>query len=164
MNKTLLQLTDVIISNTEDTNKSGGDAFWMKGEQNLLKALILYMMEDIIERESRNLPNLYEKIASEDVNKIDEIFTHVENNSAAKQAYNIYAKSLPAVKASIVTGLGVRLQVYQDKLVSALSEKNDIDLSMPAYKKCAYFIVTSDTNDSFNFLRSAYFIAFYLLS
>jgi len=155
--------TDVIISNTEDSNKTG-DAFWMKGEQNLLKALILYMMEDVIERESRNLPNLYAKIASEDVNKIDEIFTHIENDSAAKQAYNIYAKSLPAVKSSIVTGLGVRLQVYQDKLVRALSEKNDIDLSLPAYKKCCYIIVTSDTNDSFDFLRSAYSIVFYLLS
>lgn len=148
---------DIIVDNTESGINNNGDAFWSKGEKNLLKALTLYMIEDILEKNGRNMSKLYKKIASEDINEIEQLFTHLEDDSSARLAYNIYAKSLPSVKSSILTGLGVRLQIFQDALVRALTSKSDIDLTLPSEQKCIYYLITSDMNKTYDFLIGLFY-------
>ena len=147
--------TDVIINNTEDSTVKK-DMFWENGEKNLLKALALYITEKC-EPTERNLAKLYSLIANRKVYELDQLFSVLNNNSAAKMSYNIYSQSNDNIKSSIVLGLGTRLQIFQNKEVRNLTSTSDIDLTKPAKSKCAYFCVTSDMNTTFDFLAGLFF-------
>ena len=46
--------SQIVIEGTELNRKSGGDEFWSRGEQNLLKALLLYTIYYVQDEEKRN--------------------------------------------------------------------------------------------------------------
>lgn len=134
-------VANIIISNTQKHNKNSDD-FWPRAEENLLKAFILYAYERMIETNS--LENIYNKIASQDISDLASMFNSLNDSSAARMSYNIFAQGSDTVKASVLTGLGTRLQAFQNKLVGDITSNTDIDLSLPAKQKCAYFVITSD--------------------
>lgn len=80
--------SDVIISNTQRHDK-GGDEFWPRAEENLLKAFEFYFLEMLIDK--NNLTNVYKKVASGDISEIDSMFKGLSNDSPAKMSYNIFA-------------------------------------------------------------------------
>ncbi len=132
---------DIIISNTQKHNKNSDD-FWPRAEENLLKAFILYFKEKMIE--TNTLTDIYLKIAGKDISDIDDMFKSLPQNSVARMSYNIFAQGSDTIKSSVLTGLGTRLQAFQNTLVQQVTSNTDIDLELPAKQKCAYFIITSD--------------------
>lgn len=132
---------DIIISNTQKHNKNSDD-FWPRAEENLLKAFILYFKEKMIE--TNTLADIYFKIAGNDISDIDDMFKSLPQNSVARMSYNIFAQGSDTIKSSVLTGLGTRLQAFQNTLVQQITSDTDIDLELPAKQKCAYFIITSD--------------------
>lgn len=132
---------DIIISNTQKHNKNSDD-FWPRAEENLLKAFILYFKEKMIE--TNTLTDIYLKIAGKDISDIDDMFKSLPQNSVARMSYNIFSQGSDTIKSSVLTGLGTRLQAFQNTLVQQITSDTDIDLELPAKQKCAYFIITSD--------------------
>lgn len=51
-------------------------------------------------------------------------------------------------------GLGNRLNVFQDKLVDALTSDSTMDLTLPRQKSCAYFCILSAQDSTYAFLSS----------
>ena len=51
---------------------NGGDEFWPRAEENLLKAFEFYFLETISDK--NNLTNAYKYIANGDIGEIDNIF------------------------------------------------------------------------------------------
>lgn len=147
---------EVVISNTKIAGSKSGDPFWDRAEQNLLKALVLYVATEYSGRE-RNLASVYSLLASSDPKQIDMIFKGLPNGHPAKMPYNIYAQANDTVRTGVVIGLGTRLQVFQNRLVQRLTEESDIDLEMPGKDKCAYFCVSSDMDSTFDFLAGLFF-------
>lgn len=150
-------LTNVIIGNT---SSGKGDRFWDNGEGNLLKALMLYVSEypsaDNF-RYGKSLPSVYDILISNDKDHLDAMFYALENSFLAKQPYGLFSQATDAVKSGIIAGLGTRLQVLQNAKVCSLTRRSDIDLSLPAKKKCAYYIITSDQDSTMAFLSSLFF-------
>ena len=132
--------SNVIIAGTQ--KKRGKDDFWPRAEENLLKAFILYFKEKMIE--TNTLTDIYLKIAGKDISDIDDMFKSLPQNSVARMNYNIFAQGSDTIKSSVLTGLGTRLQAFQNTLVQQVTSNTDIDLELPAKQKCAYFIITSD--------------------
>lgn len=147
--------TEVVMSNTTAPG-SKGDQFWEKGEQNLLKALLLYVISEFPE-EDRNLKNLYSLISHTDAQQLDSMFKRLPNSHSAKAPYNIFCQASETVRTGIIIGLGTRLQIIQNRKVQELTAGNDIDLSAPGKEPCAYFCITSDTNSTFDFLSGLFF-------
>lgn len=56
----------------------------------------------------------------------------------------------------MIIGLGSRLQVFQSELIKKITAKNEIDLELPGQQPCAYFLVTSDQDSTFDFLASLF--------
>ena len=56
----------------------------------------------------------------------------------------------------MVSGLGIRLQVFQNELIRQITGHNEIDLTLPGKEKCAYFCITSDQDSTFDFLSSLF--------
>lgn len=146
----------VVISTTETGPKKGGDAFWDRAEQNLLKALALYVTTEL-PADKRHFGSLYDILAAGDFQSVDDLFTKLPPGHPAKGPYNVYAQAGDNVKGGVVIGLGTRLQVFQQEMVRRITSDTHIDLTLPGKEKCAYFIITPDTHGAFDFLASLLF-------
>ncbi|OPJ59779.1 VirD4-like conjugal transfer protein, CD1115 family [Clostridium oryzae] len=148
--------SEVTIANTKAAGSKAGDPFWDRGEQNLLKALVLYVVNEYPEK-NRNLSSVYSLIASGDSEIIDSKFDKLDLSHPAKIPYNIYRQAPENVRSGIIIGLGARLQVFQNKLIQGLTSENDIDLSLPGKERCAYFCISSDMESTFDFLGGLFY-------
>ena len=60
------------------------------------------------------------------------------------------------MRSGVVIGLGSRLQVFQSELIKKITIRDEIDLELPGQQPCAYFLVTSDQDSTFDFLASLF--------
>lgn len=145
--------SNTIILNTQ--KKTGKDEFWPRAEENLLKAFEFYFLQILVEQ--NNLTNIYKKIAGGDLSEIDAMFKGLPNEHPAKMSYNIFASGSDTIKASVITGLGTRLQTFQNEDLQRLTSASDIDLSLPGKEPCIYYIITDDMNGAYDFLSSLFY-------
>ena len=145
--------TDVIIKNTS-SGKS--ERFWDTSEQNLLKALILYVTHEKLP-EDRNMGQVYRMLSELSEHELDARFDVLPNSHPAKAPYNIFRQAGEKVRGGVIGGLGARLQVYQNQLICDMTGQNDIDILLPGKEKCACFCVFSDQDSTFDFLSSLFF-------
>ncbi|MCF8010879.1 MAG: type IV secretory system conjugative DNA transfer family protein [Clostridiales bacterium] len=150
--------TEVVIANTAvpGARKAGGDPFWDRCEQNLLKALTMYVKTEYPE-ENQTIYSIYNLLASGDTDALDLIFKGLDEDHPAKAPYNIYSQAGNNVKGGVIQGLGTRLQVFQNENVKKLTSTSTINLEAPGKKQCAYYCVVSDTDTTFDFLSSLFF-------
>lgn len=135
--------SQIVIENTQLDRKSSGDEFWNRGEQNLLKALLLYVINYVKNNKNKNLAYIYDCLASGNIKEIDNIFADTEGST--RLSYNIYAQATDIVKQSIVTGLATRLQIFQTDKIRKLTTKDEINFEEIGKKKtlvCSLLQVT----------------------
>ena len=148
-------LTNVIIGNT---SSGKGDHFWDNGEANLLRALILLTDYDPYKaKEEKHLPAVYQMLTSFSEKQLSAIFEKLPIDHPARAPYNLFSQASDTVKSGIILGLGTRLQVLQDRAVQRITKYSDIDLTAPGKRKCAYYIILSDQDNSMAFLSSLFF-------
>ena len=145
--------SNVIITGTQ--KKKGKDDFWPRAEENLLRAFEIYFLENKVERNT--LAEAYRIIASGDIERLDNMFRSLPLDSPARMSYNIYASGSETIKSSVLTGLGTRLQAFQNKELQELTNTTDIDLTLPGKKPCIYYVISSDVDSSKDFLVSLFF-------
>ena len=151
--ETMAQIfADVIIQNT-GTGK--GDRFWDNAELNLLKALILYV-EQGFPPEAKNIGQVYKLLTMSSEKELNALFDLLPVSHPAKVPYCIYKQASETVRSGVIIGLGSRLQIFQSKVIRQITSYNEIDLTLPGRKKCAYFCIVSDQDHSFDFLSSLF--------
>ena len=144
---------DVIIKNTTGGGK--GDHFWDSAEMNLLKALVLYVDKGY-SPENRNMGQVYQLITLNSETALNSLFEVLPINHPAKAPYSLFKQASDSVRSGVIIGLGSRLQVFQSELIKKITAKDEIDLELPGQKPCAYFLVTSDQDSTFDFLASLF--------
>ena len=145
---------DVIIKNTTNNGKS--DHFWDACEMNLLKALVLYVDQGYAE-ENRNIGEVYRLLTLNGESQLDTLLEALPSTHPAKAPYSLFKQASDTVRSGVIIGLGSRLQVFQSELIKKITAKNEIDLELPGQQPCAYFLVTSDQDSTFDFLSSLFF-------
>lgn len=145
---------NVVIAGTQLHTK-GKDDFWPRAEENLLKAFEFYFLENKLEQNT--LTDVYKIISSGDIAKLDNMFKVLPAESPARMSYNIFASGSDTIKASVLTGLGTRLQAFQNRELQELTNATDIDLTLPAKQPCIYYVISSDVDSSRDFLVSLFF-------
>ena len=144
---------DVIIKNT--TNNGKGDHFWDSCEMNLLKALVLYVDQSYAEQ-NRNSGEVYRLLTVSGESDLDSLFENLPPTHPAKAPYSLYKQASDTVRSGVIIGLGSRLQVFQSELIKKITTRDEIDLELPGQERCAYFLVTSDQDSTFDFLASLF--------
>ncbi|HBK69309.1 MAG TPA: hypothetical protein DDZ91_11760 [Firmicutes bacterium] len=91
------------------------DPFWDRAESNLLKALVLYVMNELPE-DKCNVDSLYRILTSGDSKYLDAIFGNLSPDHPAKTPFNIFAEMASKVRSRVIAGLRTRLQVFQNNL------------------------------------------------
>ena len=147
--------SQIVIEGTQLARKAGGDEFWNRGEQNLLKALLLYVINYVKKEEDKSMGFIYDALASGNIKQIDKLF--FETSGPTKLSYNIYAQATDIVKQSVVTGLETRLHVFQTDKIRNITNKDEINFEEIGNKKTCVFVVTSDTNSAFDYLSTLFF-------
>ena len=144
---------DVIIKNTTGGGK--GDHFWDSAEMNLLKALVLYVDKGY-PPEKRNMGQVYQLITLNSETALNSLFEVLPINHPAKAPYSLFKQASDSVRSGVIIGLGSRLQVFQSELIKKITARDEIDLELLGQKPCAYFLVTSDQDSTFDFLASLF--------
>ena len=144
---------DVIIKNTINNGK--GDHFWDSCEMNLLKALVLYVDQSYAEQ-NRNIGEVYRLLTLSGESDLDSLFEDLPPTHPAKAPYSLYKQASDTVRSGVIIGLGSRLQVFQSELIKKITTRDEIDLELPGQERCAYFLVTSDQDSTFDFLASLF--------
>ncbi len=152
-----LLFTHIILNNTNIDLEmaSTGDPFWEKGETNLLKALVLYIIE-MYPKKQQNMPNLYDLILNSNIKTLDILFNNIPDNTAMKRAYKVYAQGDERIRAGIIMGLGSRLQIFQHEEIRRLTEANDIDIYDLKTKNAAFFLIIPDTHSAYDYLAGIF--------
>ena len=144
---------DVIIKNTINNGK--GDHFWDSCEMNLLKALVLYVDQSYAEQ-NLNIGEVYRLLTLSGESDLDSLFENLPPTHPAKAPYSLYKQASDTVRSGVIIGLGSRLQVFQSELIKKITPRDEIDLELPGQERCAYFLVTSDQDSTFDFLASLF--------
>ena len=144
---------DVIIKNTINNGK--GDHFWDSCEMNLLKALVLYVDQSYAEQ-NRNIGEVYRLLTLSGESDLDSLFENLPPTHPAKAPYSLYKQASDTVRSGVIIGLGSRLQVFQSELIKKITTRDEIDLELPGQERCAYFLVTSVQDSTFDFLASLF--------
>ena len=143
---------DVVIKNT---GSERGDHFWDNSELNLLKSLSL-LVDQGYPPEGRNIGQVYKLLTLKTETELNSIFDGLPVTHPAKAPYSIFQQASQTVRSGIIIGLGSRLSVFQNKMIRAITSRNEIDLVLPGKERCVYYIVNSDQDSTFDFLASLF--------
>lgn len=154
-----MTLSRVIMSNTTE-DVTGG--FWDDCQQGLLLAAILYVMYDETGNTNPTLAAAYELILKNDKQELDRLFNNLDKDHPSKAAYLLYAKTDAKVRDSVIIGLMMRLQVFSSETVKRIVSEDEIDITLPAKQKCAYFLVMSDQEHTYDFISSLFFSVYFI--
>lgn len=146
---------DVIIKNTGNER---GDHFWDSAEMNLLKALVLYV-EQGYPAGHQTMEEVYKLITHTSEKELNSLFEVLPATHPARAPFAIFKQASDTVRSGVIIGLGSRLQVFQNKKICNMTNFDEIDLELPGQKPCAYYVINSDQDSTFDFLSSL-FLAF----
>ncbi|MDL2233256.1 type IV secretory system conjugative DNA transfer family protein [Ruminococcaceae bacterium OttesenSCG-928-L11] len=162
--KDILKLVNVLIANTNGDKKGGGDPFWEKSEI-LLYCALIGLIHYRAPEEERNMNSLVELINAMEIreddesfrNPVDFMFEHLAEEEPQHFAVRQYAKfKLAAGKTarSILISCGARLAVFDIKEVREMLAYDELELDLMGDRKTALFIITSDTDNTFDFITA----------
>lgn len=106
--------------------------------------------------ENRNIGEVYRLLTLNGESQLDTLFEALPSTHPAKAPYSLFKQASDTVRSGVIIGLGSRLQVFQSELIKKITAKNEIDLELPGQQPCAYFLVTSDQDSTFDFLASLF--------
>jgi type IV secretion system protein VirD4 len=162
--KDILKLVNTIIANTKGEGEKSSEDFWIKAEKLYYPALIGYIFYEGREDE-KNFITFLDMINASDAreededhkNPVDLMFERLAKKDPEHFAVLQYAKyKMAAGKTakSILVSCGARLSPFDIKELRALMEYDELEFGTLGDKKTALFIVTSDTDSTFDFLSS----------
>lgn len=158
----LIPIIAATIINNTSSEKEAGD-FWAKAELKLLTALLYYVQNDkdvsgnVLPLSQRRLGRILSLLTDNGLATIDREIKLLPAGHPAKGPYGLFLQAKENIRGNIVIGLGNRLNVFQDKLVDAITADSTIDLTLPGHRPCAYFCILSAQDHTYAFLSSLFF-------
>lgn len=162
--KDILKLVNVLIENTKGEGEKSSEDFWVKSERLLYSAYIGYIWYEAPEEE-KNFITLLDMINASEAREdnenfksaVDMLFEHLEEKQPEHFAVKQYRKfKLAAGKTlkSILVSCGARLAPFDIKELRDLMEYDELELDTLGDRKTALFIITSDTDNTFDFVTA----------
>ena len=162
--KDILKLVSTIIANTKGEGEKASEDFWGKAERLYYSALIAYIWYEAPEEE-KNFITLLDMINASEAREDDEnfkspvdlLFERLEEKDAehfAVKQYKKYKLAAGKTAKSILISCGARLAPFDIKELRALMEYDELELDTLGDKKTALFIITSDLDNTFDFITA----------
>ena len=158
------KFVNTLIENTKGDGEKSGEDFWVKAEKLYYCALIGYIHYEAPESE-KNISTLLDMINASEAreddedfqNPVDLMFERLEEKEpehfAVKQ-YKKYKLAAGKTAKSILISCGARLAPFDIKELRELMETDEMELDTLGDRKTALFIISSDTNSTFDFVNA----------
>lgn len=143
-----------VFSETVVMNAGGGngeDSYWNDNAMNFLKACLLLHNTD-------SFGTLYDFVTGTNLPDFETAFANSPDRVSALRAFKAFNQCSEQVKGQIINGLGIMIDVFQQDNVRNITDSDEIDLTLPAREKCAYFVITSDQHSTYNFLAMLFWV------
>lgn len=124
-----------------------------KKKRNGCKFLLLPLQAALVQS---NIGEVYNLITQCSESQLDSLFDVLPLTHPAKAPYSLYQRASDSVRSGVISGLGSRLQVFQSELIKKITAYDEISLELPGQQPCAYYLVTSDQDSTFDFLASLF--------
>lgn len=151
-------IANAIITNTQTREVE----YWGPNEFNLLKAIIMLLARDDIylSNGQNNLPYIAEFL-NNSPEKMKSIFTRYPKGDPIRSAYDLFAQAEQRNQGQIINGLGIRIATLSNPVLREVLSHNEIDLVLPMKKKCIYYLIISDTDETYKYISSIFFSAMF---
>lgn len=113
--------------------------------------------KELLPIQQRSLGAIYRMLSNESFADLERRFEALPKDHPALPPYGIFKLANRQIWGNIAIGLGNRLSVFQNPLVDKITSYNEIDLTLPGKKPCAYFCCISAQDSSLEFLSSLFF-------
>ena len=162
--KDILKLVNVLIENTKGQGEKSNEDFWIKSERLLYSAYIGYIWYEAPEEE-KNFITLLDMINASEAREDDESFkspvdmlfdrlAEKEPEHFAVKQYRKFKLAAGKTLKSILVSCGARLAPFDIKELRDLMEYDELELDTLGDRKTALFIITSDTDSTFDFITA----------
>ena len=151
-----------IFSNTFMRNTQNGEKedYWFKNEHDLLRSLMHLISRDKQYEGKRTFEELINLINSPETH-IRECLMSAEGR--VQQAARSYlAATDDKLRENYRSGLANRLQIYRTPLVARALSAKGIDLERAAHEKTAIFVVTKDSDSTYDAITSLFVGCLYM--
>ena len=160
--KDVMKMINILIKNTTPKGASPSDPFWEKAETALLQAICYYLYHEA-PYEEQNFSMVMELLRSAEVREgqedyesdLDLLFNHLrekDSNHIALKQYAIFKQAAGQTAKSILVSVGVRMSMFNQRDIGALTITDNIMLEDMGVEKTALYVVIPDSHDTFNFL------------
>ena len=164
LEKDILKLVNVLIENTKGEGEKSSEDFWIKSERLLYSAYIGYIWYEAPEEE-KNFITLLDMINASEAREDDENFkspadmlferlAEKEPEHFAVKQYRKFKLAAGKTLKSILVSCGARLATFDIKELRDLMEYDELELDALGDRKTALFIITSDTDNTFDFVTA----------
>lgn len=161
----ILEFVTALITNTKGEGAQSGEKFWQDAEQLYYCALIGYLMSDDVEPADRNMPGLlnlhhFSEAREDDENykcPVDLLFDELEAKNPdcfAVRQYRDYKKAAGKTAKGILISCSARLSAFNIQELRDLMSVDELHFDRIGDRKTVLFIITSDTNKTFNFVAA----------
>lgn len=141
---------ETVIANAGGDSNSK-DSYWNDNAMNFLKACLLLHNTD-------SFGTLYDFITGTNLPDFETAFANSPDRVSALRAFKAFNQCSEQVKGQIINGLGIMIDVFQQDNVRNITDSDEIDLTLPAREKCAYFVITSDQHSTYDFLAMLFWV------
>lgn len=76
---------------------------------------------------------------------------------AARGPYATFESASENLSGNIIATVVAGLQLWQNRIVREITSSNDIDLTLPGKRPCAYYVIMSDQHSTFDMLGGLFF-------
>lgn len=163
-NKDIISFVNVLMKNTDDSNKKGGDDFWPKAERLLYSALISYIIT-FLHNSQHNMNVLLDMINSMEVREDDPDFEHevdyafgeiekTHPNHFSVRLYKAFKKGVGKTLKSILISCEARLAPFYMPDLQKLMSHDEMELDLLGDRKTALFIILDDMDSTYNFIAA----------
>lgn len=141
---------ETVIANAGGDSNSK-DSYWNNNAMNFLKACLLLHNTD-------SFGVLYDFVTGTNLPDFETAFANSPDRVSALRAFKAFNQCSEQVKGQIINGLGIMIDVFQQDNVRNITDSDEIDLTLPAREKCAYFVITSDQHSTYDFLAMLFWV------
>ena len=162
--KDILKLVNTLIANTKGEGEKSNEDFWIKAERLYYTALIAYIYYEAPEEE-QNFSTLLDLLDASETKEDDEDFKNAVDlmfddlaeekpGCFAVRQYKKFKLAAGKTARSILISCGARLAPFDIAELREMMSYDELELDTLGDRKTALFIITSDTDSTFDFVTA----------
>ena len=149
---------NTIVQNLNHSHKA--DDFWMGQQANLLTCAMLYVKNDTQGEFPKKTLAAVQKFLQTDMDTLITKFETViaqDNAPFFSTVAKVWIGSAQAVREQTLSGLRTDIAKLGLPVIQKVLGDDEVDLVLPAKRKCAYFVDLSEDNKDLQFISSLFF-------